>query len=77
MRIFFFFGTKLAQKNEVEKLKFYDVSYAVYHALLAGYDVKYFGDKGLGLRAVYVASGCGATAACRRPVLYTHPDARR
>ena len=48
-------GTKVLQKNEGKKLKFYDSAYLRYHVLRAVYDVKYFGDKGLGLRAVYVA----------------------
>ena len=54
-------GTKVLQKNEGKKLKFYDSAYLRYHVLRAVYDVKYFGDKGLGLRAVYVALGCSAS----------------
>ncbi len=47
-------GTKVVQKNEGKKLKFYDVAYTVYHILQAGYDVNYSRDIGLGFRLVYV-----------------------
>ena len=44
------------QKNEGRKLKFYDGVYLGYHVLRAGYDVTYYGDKGLELKVVYVRS---------------------
>ena len=61
-------GTKFMKKYEGKKLKFYDVPYTAYDVLLAGYDVKYFGDTGLGLSAVYVQLCGSASEAGRRPV---------
>ena len=61
-------GIKFRQKNEGKKLKFYDVPHLTYHVLQAGYDVKYFGDKGLGLMVVYVALGCSGSEAGWRPI---------
>ena len=61
-------GTKFMKKYEGKKLKFYDVPYTAYDVLLAGYDVKYFGDKGLGLMVVYVALGCSGSEAGWRPI---------
>ena len=42
------------QKNEGKKLKFYDSAYLRYHVLRAGYDVTFFGDKGMRMSEVYV-----------------------
>ncbi len=50
-------GTKLIQKSEGKKLTFYDIADPTYHVRLAGCDVNYFEDNGLGLKAVYVVLG--------------------
>ena len=63
---------EFALSNEGKKLKFYDVPYLAHRVLQAGYDVKYFGDKGLGLKAVYVALGRSASEAGQETGLYTH-----